>query len=236
MSTRQCTRSGARWLATSVGIAAATYAAQVAVTWCRYGRVARPTSPEDADSLLERFIPAYEVVDRHHVRIVAPAETTFFAACDMDLRQSAIVRAIFKARELILWAKPDERASLPGLVAQAKAWGWGVLAQNPGREMVFGGVTQPWLPNPVFRALPPDEFESFHEPGNVKIAWTLRADPIDATTSVFRTETRVATTDPISREKFRRYWAFASPGIKLIRWISLGPLKAEAERRALQQS
>jgi hypothetical protein len=68
----------------------------------------------------------------------------------------------------------------------------------------------------------------------VKIAWTLRADPIDATTSVFRTETRVAATDPTSRAKFRRYWAFLSPGLILIRWISLGPLKAEAERRARQ--
>ena len=47
-------------------------------------------------------------------------------------------------------------------------------------------------------------------------------------------QTRVATTDPTSRAKFRRYWACLSPGIILIRWISLGPLKAEAERRARQ--
>ncbi|PYR46798.1 MAG: hypothetical protein DMF89_20885, partial [Acidobacteria bacterium] len=50
--------------------------------------------------------------------------------------------------------------------------------------------------------------------------------------SMFRTETRVATTDPTARAKFRRYWSFFSPGIILIRWMSLGPLKAEAERRA----
>ena len=56
-------------------------------------------------------------------------------------------------------------------------------------------------------------------------------DPLDATASIFRTETRVVTTDPDARAKFRRYWAFASPGIILIRWASLGPLKAEAERR-----
>ena len=40
------------------------------------------------------------------------------------------------------------------------------------------------------------------------------------------------TTNPAARAKFRRYWSFLSPGIILIRWISLGPLKAEAERRA----
>jgi hypothetical protein len=49
---------------------------------------------------------------------------------------------------------------------------------------------------------------------------------------VFRTETRVVATDPGARRKFRRYWSFASPGIVLIRWLMLGPVKAEAEARA----
>lgn len=227
-------KSGARWLAASAGFAAASYAAYVAVTWYRYGRVAQPAHSENMDALLDCFIPTYEVAERHHVRVAAPAETTFSAACDMDLQHSAVVRAIFGARQLILGGKSVEKSSSLDLVAQAKAWGWGVLAEVHGREIVFGEAKQPWLANPVFRALPPDEFEAFHEPGYVKIAWTLRVDPIDAAKSVFRTETRVATTDPTSRAKFRRYWALLSPGIKLVRWISLGPLKAEAERRAHQ--
>jgi hypothetical protein len=83
----------------------------------------------------------------------------------------------------------------------------------------------------LMNSLPPDEFAAFHEPGWVKIVWTLRADPVGANDSVFRTETRVVTTDRESRAKFRRYWAFVSAGIVLIRWTILGPLKAEAERR-----
>jgi hypothetical protein len=66
----------------------------------------------------------------------------------------------------------------------------------------------------------------------VKIAWTLRADPIGPAESVFRTETRVASTDADARAKFRWYWSFFSPGMAAIRWASLRPLKAEAERRA----
>ncbi len=225
-------RTFAQWAVTGTVFGTAVYATYVAVTWCRYGRVAQPAHPEGGDSLLDHFISTYEVVERHHVRIVAPVEITFSAACNMNLQQSAIVRVIFKGRELILGSKPEDRSYPLGLVAQANVWGWGVLAEEPGREIVFGAATQPWLANPVFRALPPNEFKTFQEPGYVKIAWTLRADPIDATKSVFRTETRVATTDPTSRAKFRRYWALLSPGIILIRWISLGPLKAAAERRA----
>ena len=66
----------------------------------------------------------------------------------------------------------------------------------------------------------------------MKIVWTLRADPLGPAESMFRTETRAVSTDPASRARFRRYWSFLSPGIILIRWLSLGPLKAEAERRA----
>jgi hypothetical protein len=66
----------------------------------------------------------------------------------------------------------------------------------------------------------------------VKIIWSLRADPLGAAESMFRTETRAIATDDFARLKFRRYWALASPGVALIRQASLGPLKAEAERRA----
>jgi hypothetical protein len=66
----------------------------------------------------------------------------------------------------------------------------------------------------------------------VKIVWTLRADPNGPGASVFGTETRVATTDASARAKFRWYWARFSPGIVLIRWLSLGPMRRDAERRA----
>lgn len=233
MSGKQYVRLAVRWLAAGAGLAAASYATYVGVTWSRYGH-ARATSGEDADPSLDRFIPAYEVAERHYVRVAAPAAITLAAACDMDLQQSRIVRTIFRGREVILGSQPEKTARPKGLCAQMISLGWGVLAEIPGREIIVGAVTQPWKANVVFRALPPDEFAGFDEPGYVKIAWTLRADPIGAAESVFRTETRVATTDPAARAKFRRYWSFLSPGIILIRWMSLGPLKEEAERRARQ--
>jgi hypothetical protein len=113
-----------------------------------------------------------------------------------------------------------------------KSIGWGVHAEVPGRELVMGAMTQPWKAHVVFRAIPPEDFAAFDVPGYVKIVWTLRADPVDATHSIFRTETRAIATDAEARRKFRRYWSLLSPGIIVIRWMSLGPLKADAERRA----
>jgi hypothetical protein len=64
---------------------------------------------DEADRLLDEFIPTYEVVERHHVRVAAPAAIALAAACDMDLAQSAIIRGIFRGRELILGAWPGRR-------------------------------------------------------------------------------------------------------------------------------
>ena len=220
-----------RWTAGGLGLMAMGYAMVVGTTWYRYGHDTS-ADPDERDPLLDQFMSEYEVAERHRVRVAAPAAITLSAAAHVDLQQSRIVRAIFKARELVLGAEPDAAPQPKGLLAQMTSLGWRVLAEKPGREIVVGAVTQPWLPNVVFRGLAPEEFRAFREPGYVKIIWTLRADPVGDTESIFRTETRVTTTDPTARAKFRWYWARFSPGIVLIRRLLLGPLRTDAERRA----
>jgi len=222
--------AGSRLLAAGIGAAAAAYATYVGLTWRRYGRPAPSPAGAD-DAMLDRFMPVYEVVERHHVGVAAPADVTLAVARDMDLFQMPLVRAIIKGRELMLGASPDVRHRPRGLIAEVQALGWRILAETPGRQIVVGAVTRPWEPNVTFRSIPPDEFATFAEPDYVKIAWTLRADPVSAAESIFRTETRAMATDAAARSKFRRYWAFLSPGIALIRRLSLAPVKREAERR-----
>jgi hypothetical protein len=232
MKTTATVRAALRLTAAGLGLAAGAYAAYVGVAWCRYGQPPRVRGPEDLDELLDRFIPVYEVGSRHRVGVSAPAAITFATANAMELLRSPLVRAIIRAREIVLGARADDRPRPRGLLAEMQALGWGVLAEIPGREIVVGAVTRPWEADVVFRALPPDEFARFDEPGWVKIVWTLRADPAGAAASVFSTETRVIATDPAARARFRWYWSFFSPGMMLIRWASLLPLKREAERRA----
>jgi hypothetical protein len=75
------------------------------------------------------------------------------------------------------------------------------------------------------------EFTRFDSSGYTKIVWTLAAEPVGPAESVARTETRVVTTDPVSRARFRRYWAVVSPGIQLMRRDGLRLVRDEAERR-----
>jgi hypothetical protein len=206
-----------------------SYAAYTAAAWFRYGRT-KPAAGEAADVLLDTFMPRYEVSERHNAFVAAPAEVTLSAAKELDLESSVFVRAIFKARERILRSARVDTARPRGLIANTTSSGWGVLAERPDREIVLGCATKPWEANPVFRTLRPDEFAGFNEPGYVKIAWTLRADPA-AGGCVFRTETRAIATDAVARKRFRRYWALVSPGIILIRFAMLPGLKAAAERK-----
>ena len=211
------------------GIAAVGYAGLVAWHRMRYGKPARVAEP--GDGLLDRFIPAPEVIEHHHIAVDAPAEVVLDAAKEMRMLDSPLVRSILKARELMLGGEPDRRVHPEALFEQMRSIGWIVLAERPGRELVMGAATVPWKANPVFRSVAAGEFEAFNEPGYVKIAWSLRAEPIGEYRSVFHTETRVSTTDLESREHFKRYWSFVAPGVELIRLAILRPLKHEAERR-----
>lgn len=230
MTTRLALKNVGGGLALGTGLAALGYAGLVAYHRAHYGTAARPAA--DASRLLDRFIPAPEVVEHHRIRIGAPAEVVLATARNLELLKSPLVRAIFKTRAFALGARPDERRLPPGLIPQMQSIGWVVLAERAGLEIVLGAVTQPWDAAPTFRSISAGEFTAFREPGYVKIAWTLRADPAGDHESIFHTETRVATTDRETRKRFLRYWSYVAPGVELIRLAMLRPLKKASEKAA----
>lgn len=148
MDTKRMVCSATKWATAITGIASGLYAAHAGLRWFRYG-YPKPAQGQEADALLDLFMPDYEIADRCSVHIAAPAEVALSAATDMDLESSVIIRAIFKGREWILHSKPDHVVRPQGVLAEMKSLGWGVLAELPGREIVLGGVTKPWEANPI---------------------------------------------------------------------------------------
>jgi hypothetical protein len=212
--------------AVAAALAAAGYGA---VTWRRYGRASRHSL---GDGLLDRFMPAFDVREHHDTVVRAPAAVTYAIARELDLRRSSLIQGIFRARQLLMGGRNAPANTQRSFLDEVQSLGWRVLAEEPGRELVMGAVTQPWLADVVFRGVPPEEFAAFAEPNYVKIAWTIDVARRDDDTSVFSTETRALATDPAARARFRPYWTFASPGIVLIRREMLHLVKREAERRA----
>jgi hypothetical protein len=189
---------------------------------------------EQFDVLLDRLLPEYDIVERHRVWIDAPPDVALESAEQVDLRTSTLVRAIVALRALAMRANRADIDRPRGLVAETTSMGWRVLAEIPGREIVLGAATQPWLGDVTFRPLAPEAFAAFDEPGYVKIAWTLRVDHACPTGTMFQTETRAQATDSVARDRFRRYWSRVVPGVVAIRWILLRLLKKAAEANQLQ--
>ncbi|MDH4065179.1 MAG: hypothetical protein OEW19_12330, partial [Acidobacteriota bacterium] len=144
-----------------------------------------PHGNHEPNALLDPFLPTFDVHERHEVRVGAPASITWDAAQSMDFRRSRIVRAIFRSRE---WLMGSQHASPPEprpFVEEARSLGWRPLHDEPGRALVMGAVTQPWLPDVVFRGMAPEAFVRFAEPGFVKLAWTLEVEPLGPSESRF---------------------------------------------------
>ncbi len=182
------------------------------------------------ERLIERFVPAWDIRIRHEIIVQAPASTVFAVAEHFDLQSNPLVRAIFwLRRSKLMGARATQRRQSAGLVEETKRLGWGELARRPGRELVMGAATQPWLADVTFRTIAPDDFLGFGEPDSVKIAWTLEAVPIEPSLTLLRTETRVRATDARARQKFFRYWRFAQVGSALIRWLHLPAVRRAAE-------
>lgn len=187
--------------------------------------------------LIEQFLPDADERTVHQIRIRAAPDAVLAAAESFDLESLGLVRTLFRVRGWLLGAKPLPPHVPRGLVEQMEMAGWGTLAVEPGRQRVMGAVTRPWEADVRFRALAPDAFAAFAEPGQVQIVWSLEADPDPQRPgqTLFRTETRSRGTDPTSRRRFRRYWWVFSPGILLIRRVLLPALRRSAEGRRVPE-
>jgi hypothetical protein len=144
-----------------------------------------------------------------------------------------LVRLLFAVRSL-----PARLAGKRGLPADSAvalyeqlARRFVPLAEDPGREVVVGGIGQMWRlaggDSPAFRDA--SGFVGFREPGYAKVATNFSALPLGDITEL-RTETRVLTTDPASRRAFGRYWRIIRPWSGLIRRSWLRAARRRAER------
>lgn len=178
---------------------------------------------------IDRFLPDADVRERHETLIHAPAGLVFDVAEHFELHSIPLVRWIFRLRAKLLGARYEPLRQ--AFVEEALRMGWGKLDHTPGRELVMGSVTQPWVGEVKFRAVPADRFAAFHEPGLVKIVWTFEVEPLAGELTRFRTQTRALATDESARKKFRAYWRKFGAGIVLIRLLVVPAIRRESEQR-----
>jgi hypothetical protein len=190
-----------------------------------------------APSPLDPFIPHPDVRERFHTTIRAPASIVMDEATHFNLQSLPLVRLLFRMREILMRAPTPSTPRKPqGLLAETRSLGWGTLVDQPGRLIVRGASCRPWQGEVTFTPIPPDLFASYAEPDQVKIAWTLEAEPLGPALTRFSHETRAVATDAEARAKFRSYWRWARFGIVSIRYLLLPAIRRSSERRSQAQA
>jgi len=187
-------------------------------------------------AVLDRFIPRFDVRERHEITIKAPAGVVLEVARSFDMQSIPLVRFIFWLRGRLLGARAAPIRPTTGLVADMLRLGWRCLAEESGRYLVVGAACQPWKADVVFSSIAPEQFAAYSEPGGVKIAWTLEAESLGPALTCFATETRALATDDRARIQFERYWKLFGVGIIMIRKLLLPAVRRHAERRWRSQS
>jgi hypothetical protein len=184
-------------------------------------------------SLLDGLLPRYDFNEVHTRVVAAPPDQVFAAVKAVTLREMPLVRLLFALRSVP--ARLARRRGLPlagsePLFAQMLEFGFTLLAEDPGREVVAGGVAQMWKRGGKTASISDgEEFAAFDRPGYVKVAMTFLLVEQDGGTRL-ETETRVLATDAKSYEGFARYWRLIRPGSAAIRRVFLRAIARRAER------
>jgi hypothetical protein len=180
--------------------------------------------------LIDSFMPVFDVFERHHVLVDAPAEQTYRAVRRVDLGRSAPIRALFAARAIPALLRRRPRGSRSMTLDDLIDGGFVLLAEEPPREIVLGVVGTFWRPTGGIRRIEPVDFAGFHEPGQAKATWNFRVESVTDGRSVVYTETRVRCVDGATRRKFLLYWAAIGPFSGIVRRRALRLIKSDADR------
>jgi hypothetical protein len=191
--------------------------------------------------LLDSVLPEFDVSKRHRISIRATQERVFDALVRYDFGESRVTQVLMALRGYGARVR-RANAQAPATLSESLArFGFTLLAEAPGEEIVFGLVGQFWRPSGGLRTLTAVEFGEFHEPGFAKAAWNLRVtgsglhmphggSGLHMPHCELSTETRVLCSGDATRRKFLLYWRVVEPFSGLIRWSLLRGVKRAAER------
>jgi hypothetical protein len=174
--------------------------------------------------LIDALAQTFDAVETHSITIDASVERVYEALWTADLGASSIIKVLLALRAmpgLISNRCPPQprraRITLRTLIDS----GFGILAENPGREIVLGVTGTFWRPTDNLSPFHREDFDSPVPTGLARAVWNFSIHESGIDQTILSTETRVICGDDASRRKFRAYWFFVRPFSGLIRRIML---------------
>jgi hypothetical protein len=181
--------------------------------------------------LIDSFVPHPDAAETHTLEIAAPAPAVYQALRTTNLAESRVVMSLLALR------------ALPGLITRSRRGGtrlptltldnlvrgsFGLLAEDPGREIVIGVAGRFWQPINNTSPFNAHDFREAVRPGFARAVWNFAIRDAGDGRSVLSTETRIVCGDRASRTKFRLYWLAVRPFSGLIRILMLRAVRKRA--------
>ena len=191
-------------------------------------------------TLLDDFMPEWDVRSRHAIRVIAPPERVYACLRSANFDHWGLIRILSAVRTLPLLATAPGHAWRRARSALAPhrisledtmAGGFTVLAERSGDELVLGTVGRFWRAGGERRSIDPARFREPAPRGTAKAAWSISVSSLPNGGTQLRTETRVLCADSDARRSFRRYWLLIKPFSGLIRREMLAAVRSAAEAR-----
>jgi hypothetical protein len=192
----------------------------------------RISLPPGAHSLIDEFMPAYDVSEFHQTTVRAPIQRVYDALRTADLGGSPIVRLLLRLRELAaIFATGGHKRNLKLNLDAIIKGGFVLLGEHPPNEIALGLVGRFWTLSGTRCRVNADEFTAFDSPGYAKAVWNFSLVEESAEVTRLATETRVRCLDDASRRRFRVYWALIAPFSGLIRREALRIIRRSSESK-----
>lgn len=172
--------------------------------------------------LIDKFLPRWDVRERHAVEINAPAEEIYRAAHGLDFRRARLTNFLMRLRGYSGAATDFSRDEL-------LKTGFVFLGETPNEEFLLGATGKFWKPDGNLIRVEAGDFVRFNKPGYAKAVWNFSLVKTEDGANRLKTETRVFCTDAASRLQFRLYWFFIGWFSGLIRREILSVIKQAAE-------
>jgi hypothetical protein len=190
--------------------------------------------------ILDRVLPISDATSSHQTIVEAPPEAVWTALQELDLaevvRNSRGARALIAARavpmRLVDRLRGRPAQPPPVQLRMVEARPWVVLGEEEPHQLVVGAIGRFWGPGVEWLDIEPTDFAAFDRPAYGKIAWGFTVLPYGKRRSVLIDECRTRVTDPVSRDRFRKYWKLVGPGAAYVMGRTVALAKRHAEEAA----
>jgi hypothetical protein len=180
---------------------------------------------------IDDVMPAYHFHEVHAIRIHASPDRVFCAIKAVTPQEIRFLRTLMAIRSLGRTRLPKATPFLDIFTR----WGYALLVQEPGCELVGGGILR-FSSGARPKVTDPQSFLGFVEPGCAKVTLNFCVEEVGEGWSRVTTQTRILGTDRSGRRRFGAYWRVIYPGSAIIRRMLLRAIKRRAEQDSAVES